>query len=240
MKHNDHSHVAYVIGLSPANLSFCEHVRVHHRMPIDCQMLPLAVAPPPAQHQCTAALGVNRISSLRAGTVYLVDPAKCLSNGSLASIHGIISDIGIRDSHTSSDSAARTQYFGEQGSWYRFVLDEIMLPLGVHQALYLDVDALMQADVTAIWQAADMHLDAPAIVAARASNDSWWRKEYHGVRPAALRKWGLVPKRTFNNGVMLINLETWCKINAFQRMAAVARHHAQVSAAPVQLALVLQ
>ena len=225
--------------MSSANLSLCEHLRnqIHSTegKAIDCQMLP-AVSERPHQQRCTAAMSASTTadasavvkSGLRAGTLYLIAPETRVSSNSMAMVRRIIRSITTHDAGRTSDSALRTQYFGTEGAWYRFLLDEIALPLGVHQALYLDGDALMQGDVTQMWQAADAHRNAAAIVAARSSRDTWWRKEYAGVRPGALRKWGLQPNRTFNNGVMLLNLETWCKLKALERMSAIVIHHTQV------------
>ena len=229
--------VAYVLALGAANVSICDvisqKVRTIHGGPIPCAVLP--AGPPrtsPANSSstprpCSAAVGAPAL--LRAGSVYVVDPRSRLSTASLATIWRLIRDTVARDAVGKSRTArarARVAYFSAMGAWHRFLLDVIVLPLGVKQALYLDADALVQRSLAELWAAADAHPYAPAVVAARATADTWWRKEYRGVAAASLGRWGLQPRHTFNNGVMLLNLTCWCERRVIERMAAVAAHHA--------------
>ena len=120
------------------------------------------------------------------------------------------------------------------GAWFRYIADQLLLPLGVRQLLYLDLDTCILGDLAPMFTANE---SVPLVVAPR-SDDFWrqrqflWNRVYN--RTAARVQFGFElgdkqrPKG-FNNGVMQLNLVPYCRAGMWGRLKRLARlqAHAQ-------------
>ena len=122
---------------------------------------------------------------------------------------------------------------------FRYVLDKLLLPQGVRQALYLDCDTCIQArtNISAFFAASD----SAAIVAAHRriildkrylhGGMQWPEYNFNKTDMALMeRRWGFHSPREqgFNAGVLMINTRPFCRENIFGIMLEVGRFHAYV------------
>ena len=120
------------------------------------------------------------------------------------------------------------------GTWYRYIAHRLLMPVGVRQALYLDADACVLGDVTPMFTA---NTSAPLIVARRENADVIERTRFRkrGVNFKVVKQlWGwqqgTAPgtTRSFNAGVLVMNLLPYCLQDVWGQMRFLAHYHATV------------
>lgn len=94
-----------------------------------------------------------------------------------------------------------------------------LLPFGVQRALYLDVDALVAADLQLLFDTPLSELDVVA-VARRAERAGGSHFNYsHPL----VQQSGLTPRNRFNAGVVLFNLQAYCQARVTDRNIQILR-----------------
>lgn len=121
------------------------------------------------------------------------------------------------------------------GTWYRYVADRILLPLGVRQALYLDGDTCVLRDLMPMFTLNDT---AALVVARRESSAASQFDHYKAMGfnfgtakkvfgfPGFAKHGALVNALAFNAGVLLINLASYCEQDVWGAMMRMAHRHA--------------
>ena len=177
---------------------------------------------------------------LKPSTVYLARVGNKLQRELSSTMHDFFSfksKLPVRLNNGSTDSKRPKSGYGPAlglGTWYRYIAHQILLPLGVRNALYLDADTCVVGDVAPLFSAND----SAAIVAARRERDEWLLRKWIRARAVNFKEverlFGFhlgnsrVFTRTFNAGVLLLNLGPYCQHGIWERIQMLAHHHATV------------
>ena len=117
------------------------------------------------------------------------------------------------------------------GVLMRYWVPRVLLKVGFEQALYLDADTCVQGGLEPMFDASH---DTPLTVASRGTTHMA-RMELAPLPSASawktvLRQWGFrslrhYEQRAFNNGVMVLNLAPFSKLDLLQKMSGIASSH---------------
>ena len=164
---------------------------------------------------------------LQPGVLYLVDARQAVGAAGAAQLVAFIQAVPIVLGGTHRINR-QDLYAMAMVNNLRFVLDRLLLGLGVRQALYLDCDTCVgEGDLKTLFAS---NWSAPLVVAAReahglkASWNAWNHME--SARLERLRlDWGFDRRvHQFNAGVLLLNTLPYCIHGFFSRMVEVAHY----------------
>ena len=118
------------------------------------------------------------------------------------------------------------------GSTFRWIADTYLLTIGVKRFVYLDVDTCVSQPLARVLSSKTKL--APVVVARRSTRESGAQSnQWTRLDPAARKQledvWGFdAARHQFNAGVLFVDAEQYCALDAYERIISAAEQHASM------------